>query len=89
MEVKIITHTPRRLQLLISYGQSLARLEGTIGGEFGGTETGNYYATAQYETKFAPIIMNGILYYTQYPVSSTNPTGWSAIELKTGQRSMD
>ena len=33
---------------------------GTIGGEYGGEETGNYYSTSQYEPKFAPIIMNGI-----------------------------
>ena len=39
---------------------------GTIGGEFGGSES-NFYATSQYEPKFAPIIMNGILYYTIYP----------------------
>jgi hypothetical protein len=58
---------------------------GIIGGEFGGSETGNYYSTAQYEPKFAPIIMQGILYYTLYPGSSTYPTGWNAVDLHTGQ----
>ena len=52
---------------------------GTIGGEFGGSETGNYYSTAQYEPRWAPIVMDGIEYYTNYPSSSTNPTGWTAI----------
>lgn len=58
---------------------------GIIGGEFGGTETSNYYATAQYEPKFAPIIMQGILYYTMYPGSSATPMGWMAVNLQTGQ----
>ena len=58
---------------------------GIVGGEAGGSETGNYYSTSQYEPKFAPIIMNGILYYTMYPGSSTYPTGWAAVDLRTGQ----
>ena len=40
---------------------------GQIGGEFGGNSQTNFYAPEQYEPKFAPIIMNGILYYEQYP----------------------
>jgi hypothetical protein len=58
---------------------------GTIGGEFGGSETGNYYSTAQYEVKFSPIIMNGILYYTEFPGSITYPTANVAVNLRTGQ----
>ena len=58
---------------------------GTIGGEFGGGESANFYATSQYEPKFAPIIMNGILYYTIYPGSAANPAGWAAVDLSTGQ----
>ena len=59
---------------------------GIVGGEFGGTaDTSNYYSTSQYEPKFAPIIMNGILYYTQFPEATTNPTGWVAVNLQTGQ----
>ena len=59
---------------------------GVIGGSYGNSETtGNYYATAQYEPKFAPIIMQGILYYTMYPGSGANPAGWAAVDLHTGQ----
>jgi hypothetical protein len=58
---------------------------GIIGGEFGSSETGNYYSTSQYEPKFAPIIMQGILYYTVYPGASTFPAGWAAVDLHTGQ----
>ena len=58
---------------------------GIIGGEYGTSETSNFYSTAQYEPKFAPIIMDGILYYTQYPGSGANPAGWVAVDLHTGQ----
>ena len=58
---------------------------GLIGGEFGGTDTSNYYSTRQYERMFQPIIINGVLYYEQYPGSANNPTGWIAVNLKTGQ----
>jgi len=59
---------------------------GTIGGSYGnGSEQSNYYSTSQYEPKFAPIIMNGILYYTNYPGAGTNPAGWTAVNLKTGE----
>jgi hypothetical protein len=58
---------------------------GTIGGEFGGSEQGNFYSTRQYEPMFQPVIMNGILYYTQYPGSSTYPSSWVAVDLKTGK----
>jgi outer membrane protein assembly factor BamB len=58
---------------------------GVIGGSYGGSETSNYYSTSQYEPKFAPIIMQGVLYYTSYPGASTYPEGWVALDLKTGQ----
>jgi outer membrane protein assembly factor BamB len=58
---------------------------GTVGGEFGGSQQSNYYSTRQYETMFAPIIINGILYYTEYPGSQTYPAGWAAVDLRTGQ----
>jgi outer membrane protein assembly factor BamB len=58
---------------------------GMIGGEYGSSQTANYYSTSQYEPKFAPIIMQGILYYTMYPGSSTHPAGWAAVDLRTGQ----
>jgi PQQ-like domain len=58
---------------------------GLVGGEFGGTDTSNYYSTSQYEPKWAPIIMNGVMYYELYPGSSSNPNGWVAVDLRTGQ----
>ncbi len=58
---------------------------GLVGGEFGGTDTSNYYSTSQYEPKWAPIIMNGVMYYELYPGASTYPAGWIAVDLRTGQ----
>jgi hypothetical protein len=58
---------------------------GLVGGEFGGTDTSNYYSTSQYEPKWAPIIINGVMYFTAYPGSYTYPAGWIALDLKTGQ----
>jgi hypothetical protein len=62
-----------------------AAFGGVLGGEFGGDTTSNYYSTSQYEPKFAPVIINGVLYYTQYPGSSTNPSDTIAIDLFTGK----
>lgn len=59
---------------------------GIIGGEFGGTETNsNFMSTSQYEPKFAPIVIDGVLYYTWYPGASSSPAGWVAVNLRTGQ----
>ena len=57
---------------------------GLVGGEFGGSDTSNYYSTSQYEPKWAPIIMNGVMYYVAYPNSYTTPAGWIAVDLRTG-----
>jgi hypothetical protein len=59
---------------------------GVLGGQFGGSTTyGNYYSTSQYEHKFEAIIMNGFLYYTQFPGSSTNPVANICVDLRTGE----
>jgi len=58
---------------------------GTMGGEFGGDLDANYYSTRQYETMFQPIIINGILYYTEFPGSVSYPSGNLAVDLRTGE----
>jgi hypothetical protein len=58
---------------------------GQMGGEFGGSEESNYYSGFQYQPKFAPIIMNGVLYYEAIPNYSSAPQGWVARDLRTGQ----
>jgi len=59
---------------------------GALGGQFGGTTTyGNYYSTQQYEHKFEEIVMNGFIYYTEIPGSSTSPTANVCLNLYNGQ----
>ena len=63
-----------------------AAFGGAIGGDAGGTTTfGNYYSTSQYERKYNPIVINGYLYYTEFPGSSTNPTANVCVNLYTGE----
>jgi hypothetical protein len=58
---------------------------GTMGGEFGNDQQSNYWSTSQYQPKFAPIIIQDILYYVKYPGSTSNPAGWEAVNLHTGK----
>jgi hypothetical protein len=58
---------------------------GLVGGEYGGSETSNYYSMSQYEPKYNPVIINGVLYYNEFPGASTNPTGLVAVDLRTGK----
>jgi hypothetical protein len=58
---------------------------GTMGGEFGNDQQSNYWSTSQYQPKFAPIIIQDVLYYVNYPGSTQNPAGWSAVNLHTGE----
>ncbi len=58
---------------------------GLLGGEFGSSGTSVFMSDSVYELKFSPIIMNGILYYEQYPGSIQDPIGFTAVDLRTGQ----
>jgi hypothetical protein len=58
---------------------------GLMGGEQSTGDISNYYSTSQYEPKFAPVVINGILYYTEYPGSNADPTGIIAVDLRTGK----
>ena len=57
---------------------------GLIGGEFGGTDTSNYFTGKSYQMEFTPpIIINGVLFYN----APTNPKeGFYAVDLQTGQQ---
>ncbi len=58
---------------------------GQMGGPFTGNSSSNYFTGAQYQPKFAPIVLNGVLYYTMFPGASTNPAGIRAVDLRTGE----
>ncbi|MGD0995193.1 MAG: PQQ-binding-like beta-propeller repeat protein [Candidatus Bathyarchaeia archaeon] len=60
-------------------------LGGLIGGEYT-TDTTNIYATGTaYEPKFQPVIIDGILYYTQFPGAANDFGPLTAVSLATGQ----
>ena len=51
----------------------------------------SYYDGLSYENKFpTPVIINGVLYYNDYPtiryVTDKYPTGFSAVDLRTGEK---
>jgi hypothetical protein len=59
---------------------------GVAGGDAGGNEeSGSYWSTNQYWPKYAPVIMNGIMYSTAYPTDTSNSHGIIATDLYTGE----
>ncbi len=58
---------------------------GQLGGPFEGNAESNYYSGFQYQPKFCPIIMNGIVYYQLMPNYNSLTQGFSAVDLRTGQ----
>ena len=59
---------------------------GVAGGDAGGTESSNYWSTSQYEPKYAPVTINGILYSTHYTTTTAYSNGIDAINMFTGQK---
>lgn len=59
---------------------------GVVGGDLGGNEQdSHYWSTSQYEPKFAPVVMNGIVYSTWYTTTTSYSNGIVATDLYTGQ----
>jgi outer membrane protein assembly factor BamB len=58
---------------------------GGVSGLSNNQESGHYWSTSQYQPKYAPVIINGIMYSQWYPESSTLPAGILATDLYTGQ----
>jgi hypothetical protein len=58
---------------------------GQLGGEFGGTQLTQYVSTSQYQPLYGPIIIAGRLYWQERPGSSSNPTGWNCVDIRTGE----
>jgi len=56
---------------------------GLIGGEFGGTDTSNYFTGKSYQMMFTPpVVINGVLYYN---APESPKEGFYAVDLRTGQ----
>ncbi len=58
---------------------------GQIGGEFGPDDTSLYWHGTAFENKFGAVIINGVLYYTQYPGTASSRGPLTAVDLRTGQ----
>ena len=50
-----------------------------------GDQMSQYMSTTIATSYFEPIILNGILYYTVYGGPTAQVTGWTAIDLRTGE----
>jgi hypothetical protein len=58
---------------------------GQVGGPMPADQTYQYTSTSIEFTEFEPIIINGILYYCQYPAGINTPQSWQAVDLRTGE----
>lgn len=59
---------------------------GVVGGDLGGDEqNSHFWSTSQYQPKFAPVIMNGILYSTWYTTTTSYSNGIKAVDLYSGK----
>jgi len=58
---------------------------GVAGGQAGGTELSNFWSTSQYWPKYAPVVMNGIMYSTWYTTTTGYSNGIMATNLYNGQ----
>jgi hypothetical protein len=60
---------------------------GVAGGNAGGTESSNYWSTSQYQPKYSPVIINGIMYSQWFPTTKgTNQgQGIQAVDIYTGK----
>ena len=66
-------------------------LGGQVGGPVSGDQESQYTSTSILYRQFEPIILNGVIYYKEYPNTPTTLTsaggtpGWNAVDLRTGQ----
>ena len=58
---------------------------GQLGGPFTGNASSNYYTGSQYQPKFSPVVLNGVLYYNQFADSMASNTGITAVDIRTGK----
>jgi hypothetical protein len=58
---------------------------GAAGGDAGGTETSGYWTASQYEPKWDPVVIAGILYATWYTTDTSYSSGIVATDLYNGQ----
>jgi hypothetical protein len=59
--------------------------EGGVSGLSGNEQSGHYWSTSQYWPKYAPVIINGIMYSTWYTATTGYSNGIMATDLYTGK----
>lgn len=58
---------------------------GQAGEPIPGDQESQYASSTIISNFFEPIIINGILFYSDYPILNNNPASWNAVDLRTGQ----
>ncbi len=58
---------------------------GIVGGPISSDQESQYTSTSIAINYFEPIIMYGIIYYTQFSSVNSNPSSWEAVDLRTGE----
>jgi hypothetical protein len=58
---------------------------GQPGGPIAGNEMSQYMSTTIMSDFFEPIIINGVLFYSDFPALNNHPSSWNAVDLSTGQ----
>ena len=58
---------------------------GQVGGPIPGDQESQYVSSTIISNFFEPIIINGVLFYSEYPQLNSNPQSWNAVDLRTGK----
>ncbi|PVX27459.1 MAG: hypothetical protein CW716_02180, partial [Candidatus Bathyarchaeum sp.] len=58
---------------------------GQPGGPIYADQESNFKTTTIINYYFEPIIINGVLYYTQFSGPGATPTSWEAVDIRTGE----
>jgi hypothetical protein len=60
-------------------------LGGQVGEPIPGDQESQYASSTIISNFFEPIIISGILLYSEYPLLNSNPESWNAVDLRTGE----
>ena len=58
---------------------------GQVGGPIPSDQESQYTSSTIISNFFEPIIISGVLIYSEYPLLNSNPESWTAIDLHTGE----
>jgi outer membrane protein assembly factor BamB len=58
---------------------------GQTGNPIPGDQESQYVSTTIMSNFFEPLVIDGVLYYSDYPILNSNAASWNAVDLRTGQ----